>query len=400
MINLGLFKDFLFLFYRDRPSRNFAIATTLGLSFSLGVILSTLGLMDGFSKLLKEALNSGHGDIVITSQRGFFKKIDLEEETLNTFDIKYIAGMIRTQSFITSSNEEELGQGVEVYGVDDAFLKINQEFQIPRENEVVIGQKLAQHLQVGQGDRVSLTFARGRSGERYLPNIQNFIVKDIIPFKLHNFSRRFVFANLGKISSIVTSENKLNVLKLKLKDAKSNFKGIESTIEKLKSTLSYQYRVLPYWNEFGPFIEAVEFEKYMIVIVLSMVVILAIFNCVTFIVYSKEKKSQEIFLLYSIGLSPKKFHNMWFLQNLLLWLISFLLGLFFVVIFNLSLQYLPFLSLPEEVYFFSRLRVSLSLFDTILVLLFSLGLVVISTFLTMSRVNAKSLAQGLREEFS
>ncbi len=397
-MSLGLLKDFLYLFYRDKPSRNFAFATVLGLSFSLSVVLTTLGLMDGFSSLLKEALNTGNGEIILTSKKGFFKRSDLNFDELGQVGVEDHSFLIRTDSFIAA--DEDKGRAVLVFGVDESFKKINNKLDIPEEGEILVGRKLADHLDINISDEVSLIFAGGRSSEKFLPNIQVFKVKQILDFKLNRFSERSVYANLKEIDDILQVDGKINSANLKVKQKFQNVDSIESIVTKLRSLYFFDYKILPFWSEFGTFLRAVEFEKYMIAIVLSVIVIIAIFNCLTFIVYSKEKKSQEIFLLYAIGLSPKKFKYLWIIQNVLMWLVSLIISLGFVKLFDYLIQTLDIFELPGEVYQLSRLKVILSTNDLLIVGGFSLLFILFFTFITISNVGSKSLSQGLREEFS
>ena len=65
LIKKPLFLEILGL--SQGPSK-FFIAATIGLGFSLAVILSTIGLMDGFEKGLKISLREHRGDIQVKSR--------------------------------------------------------------------------------------------------------------------------------------------------------------------------------------------------------------------------------------------------------------------------------------------------------------------------------------------
>ena len=60
------------VFLKDQNSFKFPIGVLLGLSFSIGVILSTVGLMDGFESVMKKALKNSVGDFSLISRDGFF----------------------------------------------------------------------------------------------------------------------------------------------------------------------------------------------------------------------------------------------------------------------------------------------------------------------------------------
>ncbi|EQC49985.1 ABC transporter permease [Bacteriovorax sp. DB6_IX] len=394
---LALFKDFNLLFFRDKSSRLFVLATILGLSFSLSIILSTLGLMDGFTKKLRESLNLGHGEIVLTSQKGFFSPHSSDFEGLDQVGIDKISFLVRTQSFAIHNTK---GKAVFVLGVDSSFADINKSFTPPASGEVVIGSSLAENLGLKVGEDISLSFAAGRSGDKYLPSNASLKIREIINFNMHKFNDRFVYANRSDVQRFIGVEGLANVANLKVKEDMTSYWKIVDVVDNLRSIFVYEYNVMPYWAEFKSFIDAVEYEKTMISIVLSVVVVIAIFNCLAFIVYSKQKKSKEIFLLFSIGLSPRKFRKLWLLQNFFIWFVSIIVALGFVQLFNYALGNWDIFALPKDVYHLGRIEVHLSMIDLFVVTFLSFLVIQFLTWLVLRLFVSKSLASGLREEFS
>ncbi len=393
----NLLKDFNLLFFRDRSSKIFAIATILGLGFSISIVLSTLGLMDGFSKKLKESLNEGHGEIVLTSRRGFFSREDRDLKKLENFGIDKFAFMVRTQSFLTSNQK---GKAVFVVGIDQSFSAISENLKEPKADEVIIGFELAKNLDLKIGDPVSLTFAAGRSGENYLPSIGSFKVSQIYNFNIHQFDERYVYANLSAIQQKIQVGEYVNLVKLKLESDKQNVEAIDEMVRKLRSIFFLEFEVQPYWGDFATFLRAVDYEKYLISLVLYIVIVIAAFNCLAFIVYSKEKKAQEIFLLYAIGLSPRKFRNLWYIQNSFIWFLSFIVSLIFVQFFSYAIANWEIFKLPSDVYILGRIEVNLTIKYILITAISSYALLFFLTFLILKRLDGKSLGQGLREEFS
>ncbi|WP_412471285.1 FtsX-like permease family protein [Halobacteriovorax sp. RT-2-4] len=392
-----LFKDFQLLFFRDRSSRYFITATIIGLMFSLAVILCSLALMDGFGVTLKKSLNAGSGEIILTATNGFFELNENEQKDLDNFPIQTKIPMLRTQSFV---NKDEKGKAVFVVGVNDKINQLDNGLVEPGENEVIIGDLLAQDLKVKVGDTLKFSFSAGKLGERYLPTNAVLKVKDIKTFKIHEYRNRFVYVNLKKIQTLLGVKDRINLMSLRLKPEYRSLSKINEVVADMKSVFYYEYTIAPYWSDFATFLKAVEFEKYMISIVFSIVVILAIFNCLAFIIFSKERRSQEIFLLYAIGLSPKKFRTLWMVQNIGIWLIAFLGSLVCVEIFDYLLSTLDIFSLPTDVYHLNRIELFLSLRDIFIVGLISFIFIIFLTFVVLKRLDSKSMAQGLREEFS
>ncbi len=365
--------------------------------FSLAVILCSLALMDGFGVTLKKSLNAGSGEIILTANSGFFELNENEVKDLNNFPIQTKIPMLRTQSF---ANKDEKGKAVFVVGVDEGVEKLDNGLFMPKENEVIIGDLLAENLGVKKGDTLKFSFSAGKLGERYLPTNAVLRVVDIIPFKIHEYRNRFVYVNLDHIQKLLGVGKKINIMSLRLDSEYRTINKINEVVSDMRSVFYYEFTVAPYWSDFATFLKAVEFEKYMISIVFSIVVILAIFNCLAFIIFSKERRSQEIFLLYAIGLSPSKFKTLWVVQNVGIWLLAFLGSLICVEIFDYLLGTLDIFSLPTNVYHLSRIELYLAFKDIFAVGAISLALILFLTYLVLKRLDSKSMAQGLREEFS
>jgi hypothetical protein len=61
--------------------------------------------------------------------------------------------------------------------------------------------------------------------------------------------------------------------------------------------------VRPFWSEYSYFIEAVKIEKLSITLILQLIVVVAVFNIIAFVIYIMEKKS---LLKFSTVLQNKK----------------------------------------------------------------------------------------------
>ena len=94
------FKLFLTLFWDNPTTIKFALGVLAGMAFSIAVILSTMGIMDGFDRALKLGLKKSSGDVVMHSRSGFFV---LDDQLKRKFDEKKItnfSGLVQNESFI------------------------------------------------------------------------------------------------------------------------------------------------------------------------------------------------------------------------------------------------------------------------------------------------------------
>lgn len=392
--NIG--RDLIALLFYGKSSRRFLFATVASFSFSIAVILCTIGLMDGFETILRTALKRSSGDIAITNSRGFFV-IDREfTELLQTEKVQDYTSLVQTQGFLIA---HELTKGVVIRGVEPlSFNRVTHLDINPFHEEVVIGQALARELNLKIGDDVVLTFASGNEALGNQPLISRFKISTIINHGIYEKDLRFIYLNQAKLSGILGNHqnNKFNQVLVNLPLGLD----VAKVAKRLNQFLPANFIAKPYWAEFSTLLEAVKVEKVSISLVLQLIVVISIFNVMAFVIYLNEKRTREIFLLKALGVNQKTLSNAWLKIVFFIWILSCFVSLILTAIFNQLLKHLSVFKLPGDIYVLSEL--SLDLHSQVVGLVFLLALiwVMIISFITFGRFKKNSVAQNLRKEFS
>ncbi len=384
-----------------RSAGKILLATILSFTFSIAVILCTFGLMDGFDHLLKSGLRHSSGDILITNRKGFFEVTPDIEQTLSSVAPLAVAPVIQTEAFAL---RESISKGVLVRGVEDENFSdaTGLKITVPHES-VVIGVELAKQLQVAVGDSMALTFARGNEAGAALPMIQLFQVSGIVKHGIYQKDLRFVYLNRRDLAELLGVGERVNLVILATEptnEALATLDGIREDQQKLKSKLEAEFVVRPFWNEYDFLIEAVRVEKFSISLILQLIVVVAVFNIIAFVIYIMEKKAQEFFFLRAVGLSLSNIGRFWFVSVLIMWALSCVGAHLLSLLFNWCLQHVSFLQIPGEIYVLSSLNIKLDLIAYITVYGISLLWILIAAFFGYIRMKKRPIIQGLRQEFS
>jgi ABC-type lipoprotein release transport system permease subunit len=378
-----------------RSSKRFLLGTIGSFSFSIAVILSTIGLMDGFEFTLKKALSNSNGDIKFVGRNGFFKDDEELAEKLNQDFIENYTSILQIEAFALA---EEESKGVLLKGVKpEEFSKVTGTNLSSLRDGVVIGSKFQKKYNLKVGDSIALAFASGKAKNQGSAILENFRVDGVVTHGIYEKDFRFLYMrkdNLEKILAYKKGISNLGFIKIK------NLENLETSIKNLKTDYYDDFTFDPYWSEFEVLLDAVKIEKFSISIILQLIVVVAIINVVAFIIFISEIKSQDFFMLRALGLSLKSFQLFWFYLLLFIWLISCGLAIGLVQIFNSFILTLPFLKIPGDIYVLSELDVILDSFDYLYVFGISLGWTLLIGFFTMRRMKKKSLVEGLRQEFS
>ena len=378
-----------------RSSKRFLLGTIGSFSFSIAVILSTIGLMDGFELTLKKALANSNGDIKFVGKNGFFKDDAQLAEKLNQEFIDRFTSILQVEAFALA---EEESKGVLLKGVkSEEFSDVTGMNLSSLKDGVIIGSKFQKKYDLKVGDSIVLAFASGKAKNQGSAILESFRVDGVVTHGIYEKDFRFLYmdkTNLEKILSYKEGVSNLGLIKIK------NLENLKTSIKALSMKNYEDFSFDPYWSEFEVLLDAVKVEKFSISIILQLIVIVAIINVVAFIIFISEIKAQDFFMLRALGLSLKSFQQFWFCLLLFIWFISCGVAIGLVQLFNRFILTLPFLKIPGDIYVLSELDVILDYFDYSYVFGISLGWTLLIGFFTMRRMKKKSLVEGLRQEFS
>lgn len=384
-----------------RSALKILLATIFSFTFSITVILCTFGLMDGFDFLLKSGLRYSSGDLFITNREGFFNYSEEIDEKIQIIKPLSVAPIIQTEAFL---NFGDKSKGVLVKGVEkDSFTKTTGLKLDVTSGGVAIGKELASQFKLKVGEKVSLTFGRGNDTVETLPLIQSFRVTSIIEHGIYQKDLRFIYLDKKDLSELLALGDRVNYVIISTQPANVpliSLEDVEKDQKLLLSEFNFPFSIKPFWHEYDFLIKAVKVEKFSITLILQLIVVVALFNIVAFVIYIMEKKAQDFFLLRAIGLSIKEITRFWLFTIMFIWISSCTGATILAEIFNWSLGQLSVFQIPGEIYVLSSLKLKLGISAYFAVFGLSLIWIIIASMIGHLRIKRKPIVQGLRQEFS
>ena len=382
-----------------RGSLRFMVAIVFSFAFSISVILCTVGLMDGFEYTLKRALKLSSGDISLYSKRGFFVVDQEMQQVFEDLKVAY-APFIQTEGFLVG---EGISKGVMVRGVEsDSFSAVSGQGISLMENELAIGKELAQVAGLKVGDEVALALATGKKQLSTLPGLYGFRIKQVVDHKIYEKNMRLAYMDLSYLQSLLGVRDRINLVALNKFSVKEPqlIDKVEALQKDLTQELDPLMVIRPFWQEFAHLLEAVEVEKLVMTLVLQLVVVIAIFNVVAFVIFLGQQKAKDIFVFCALGISRKNVVGGWLMLLALIWFLSCLLATGFSAIFGWAMAHMSFLELPGEIYNLERVEVKLSIQSYLLAFLLAFLWLMAISWPGLKRLQKKSLLSQLRLEFN
>jgi ABC-type lipoprotein release transport system permease subunit len=385
----------------DRSTRRFTLGVVVSLAFSISVILGTFGIMDGFELTLKQALKGTVGDLTIHSTKSFFSfKHELKDD-LAELNISLLSSQVEVEAFAI---HREIAKGVKLLGIDpDSFSQVTGlKFNLSL-GDVVIGSSLATHLGVSRGDMLTLALAQGSQGLMDLPQLVRVQISQIITHGIHQKDMRLIYLDRAKLQQMLGIGRMVNGVSIVIPGDHSvadYMEAVEQFATRLREHLSQSFLVRPFWHEFGVLLEAVRVERFMIGLILQIIVLIAVFNLLSFIIFLSEKRAQALFLVRALGMGRQQLFSIWLLFVLMVWGASSLLSVGMVALFNQLLHHSPWLQIPGEVYTLGQLTIILDYSDYLLVFALALLWVLLFSIPILRSIGRKSIIEGLRGQFS
>lgn len=386
----------LFKIILDKKSAlRFLFGTIFSLSFSVAVILSTVGLMNGYSKKLKSALSVSNGDLILKARSGFYSEESIKDKLQSDKSIKSSTHLLKIEAFALANG---MSKGVLVKGIQpQSFSQVTGLDLKQLKDGIIVGAEFSKQFKLKTGDRLVLAFNSKKAREMGSAVLKEFEIKGVVKHGIFEKDMRFMYLDRQELQQVLDLRGfTVNEGLLKLKPAEN----LELVQSRLKTTYGNDFIFNTYWSEHQVLLDAVEIERDTISIALQLIVLIAVINVIAFKMYISEIKARDIFMLRALGLSMKSFTKFWYCMLIVIWLVSAGFAFIQVLLLDNFILKLPLFQLPGDIYKLSQLNILLKVDDYLMVFGLSLVWVFIVGFFTIKKIGSKSLLSGLREEFS
>jgi len=198
-------------------------------------------------------------------------------------------------------------------------------------------------------------------------------------------------------------DDKVTGIRLKFDDL---FSAKRITSEIVSSLGVDRYYGVDWTVQKSNFIKALNLEKQMIAIVLSLIIAVAAFNIVSMMIMVVTDKKSDIAILRTIGMTPKRIVKIFFYQGLSIGLVGILVGVVLGVALALNIEsvvssiesVLGFQFFPKDVFYIDRFPSEVHINDILMVVLGAIVLVVIASIYPAIRAGKVNIAKVLSHE--
>ena len=272
----------------------------------------------------------------------------------------------------------------------------------PGQFGVVLGAELARGLNVREGDAVTLLVPSGQATPAgVLPRVKTLRVVGLFESGHYEYDAALALLHLDDAARIFRLEG-ASGMRLRLRD----LHAAPQVAATLAHDLGPGYVVRDWTRQNRSWFAAVQVEKRMMFIILTLIVAVAAFNLVSTLVMTVTDKRGDIAILRTLGASPGSIMALFVVQGALVGVVGTLAGLVLGLAVACNIDVLvPTLEralhtsfLPRDIYLISHMPSDPQGADIVPVVLVSLLLALLATLYPSWRAARVQPAQALRYE--
>ena len=381
-----------------------------GIALGVAALIVVLSVMNGFQKEVRDRMLSVLSHIEITSPNGLSDWEPIAETLAKQAHVLGVAPMVSSQGLLSRA---ESMRGVVLRGVDPALegrvsdlpkqLIVGSISDLkPGQFGVVLGTQLAGTLGIRVGDRVNLLVPEGDlTPAGMMPRMRALQVVGMVDSGHYEYDSTLAVMHWKDAAALLRMTDPTG-LRVKVDDMQ---KAPEIAV-RLAQVVPQALWVSDWSRSNRNWFAAVQTEKKMMFIILTLIIAVAAFNLVSTLVMTVTDKQADIAILRTMGASAGLVQRIFLVQGLAIGLLGSLLGVAFGLLIALNIDVIvPFIEtlfrvqfLPRDIYFISQLPSDVRLDDVLKVGIMAFVLSILATIYPSRTAAQVKPAEALRYE--
>jgi len=384
-------------YVRSRSSNRFvsliSAISMLGIAVAVSVLILVLSVVNGFERELQDRLLAMTAHASIEGTEGEISDwAALGDVADRNPRVRASAPFIDGQALLVFGEQltgAEL-RGIdpaaedEVSGVGSTMLEGDLGSLEAGSFNVILGVDLADALQVGIGDKVTVTLAEGMvTPAGVVPRTKRFVVSGLYRVGMYEFDRRLAFINISDAQRLYRKQDSVTGVRLAVTDIYQ----APAIVREVALDHGSVVLVGDWTRRHVNFFRSIQITKSILFVILLLVVAVAAFNIVSTLVMVVKDKQADIAILRTIGARPASILRIFVTQGSVIGVVGTLAGVLFGILLAVNLESIVgsleavfgIKFLAADVYFISDLPAELHIADIVRVATIAIVLALGST---------------------
>ncbi|MBX9977206.1 MAG: lipoprotein-releasing ABC transporter permease subunit [Alphaproteobacteria bacterium] len=314
----------------------------LGIAIGVATLIIVLSVMNGFRAELLGRIVGINGHIWILPTTASFEDHDKIAEIA-----KSIPGVLTAQPTIERQAvlmHKGQARGLQIHGMTVPDIKnrsvVANAIKVGSldhlvEGKVLIGKRLADTLQINLHDRITLLNPDGnQTAFGTVPKQKSFEVAAIFEVGMNDYDKNIIFMHLDSAQHFFKMNSTVSNIELFVEDVEhaQQYAGL------IQSKIGDHYKVLNWQHSSSPFFQAVEIERDVMFLILTLIILIAAFNIISSLIMLVKDKNKDIAILRTMGATRGSILKTFFITGASIGVIGTVVGVILGVSFALHIE--------------------------------------------------------------
>lgn len=371
----------LFIAYRHIKERKFqSIVSIIGVSLALIVFFTSLSISNGLKKNTINSILSLNPHITVGfhTDESKYEKIISDIKEIDKENIKSVIKRVSLRGFVKYKEQVQTPYivGIDVEKLDVKIIdEIKEDITEPY---AIIGEKFAQNNNINIGNYINVITIEGKE--------LRLKIKKIFKTGFLAYDQNLVMIPTNISQILLEKGDVVSTLEIKVKDP-SNLKVIDNIMNNVVE-ISDNIYAYSWADENQNLLNAIEFEEFILLVILSMLFIIASFGVSVILNMSVREKTTDIGILKACGYRDRTILKIFILEGLILGVTGMAISaistpIVLKIISALSSSYIT------KTYYISKLPISISIIE--IVTIYTISLIVILLASLMPAIKASKM---------
>jgi len=400
---------------RDRFVSFIAASSMTGIALGVAALIVVLSVMNGFQTQVRDRMLSvlPHIELYAASMSGeevLARWQDMAALVRGNTEVRAAAPFVAAQAMLARG---DVLSGVQVRGIDPQVESdvsdvggqmLNGDLRDLQAGRfgIVLGVQLARTLGLRVGDTVLLLAPQGSiSPAGFTPRMRQFTVTGIFSSGHYEYDASLAFVHVQDAARVFRA-NSASGVRLKIAD----MQRAPQVAQALRASLAPMFYVQDWTQNNRTWFAAVQTEKRMMFLILTLIVAVAAFNLLSSLVMAVKDKQSDIAILRTLGANPGEVARIFLVQGTFIGVLGTTIGVALGALVAYHVDVIvPFIEslfgvqfLPQQIYFISQMPSNPQVTDMGVIAATSLALSLLATLYPSWRAARLQPAQVLRHE--
>jgi lipoprotein-releasing system permease protein len=388
-----------------------AIFSLIGIILGVATLIIVLAVMNGFRSELLDKILGINGHITVQAYNGkLYDYHDYSNSIASLPGISNSIPIIDSQVMISSG---DITNGALIKGVTRegilSIKKISQNIKLGsldnfNNNEVIIiGTRMAINMGVNVGDLLTLISPKGaQTPFGTTPRVKSYEIIALFEIGMSEYDGNIIYMPMFEAQRYFNKKDAVSGIEIFL-DNPDEAENYQQTIENITNN---NYYVSSWKQKNSAFFTALEVERDLMFIIVSLIVLVAGLNIISGLIMLVKDKTSDIAILRTMGASRKSIMRIFFITGAFIGITGTFIGVVVGILFCNNIDFIRLLIssitgtdlFSPEMYYLTKLPAEINISELISVIIMSLSFSVIATLYTSYRASKVDPVVALRYE--